>query len=127
MEQWAKEANRFGFQLILAYQSQRTWVDQLNEAIIDFNFESLKVVCTIATHDTFISDAMQRMLTRLQGDAVLVADEVHHLGATKSPENLPNLFDHRLGLSATPNRWFDLDGVSASMGILFNLSGWQYI
>ena len=113
VEQWAKEANRFGFQSILAYQTQRTWVDQLNEALIDFNFGSLKFVCTITTHDTFISDAMQRMLTRLQGDAVLVADEVHHLGASKSRENLPNLFNQRLGLSATPNRWFDPEGTAA--------------
>lgn len=113
VEQWAKEANRFGYRSILAYQSQRTWVDQLNEALIDFNFGSLKSVCTITTHDTFISDAMQRMLTRLQGDAVLVADEVHHLGATKSRQNLPNLFNHRLGLSATPNRWFDPEGTAA--------------
>ncbi len=113
VEQWAKEASRFGVQSILAYQSQRTWVDQLNEAMIDFNFGSLKFVCTITTHDTFISDAMQRMLTRLQGDAVLVADEVHHLGATKSRQNLPNLFNHRIGLSATPNRWFDPEGTAA--------------
>ena len=113
VEQWAKEASRFGFEPILAYQSQRNWVDQLNEALINFNFENLKFVCTISTHDTFISDAMQRILTRLQDDAVLVADEVHHLGATKSRENLPNLFDHRLGLSATPNRWFDPEGTAA--------------
>ena len=113
VEQWNKEASQFGFQSILAYQSQRTWVDRLNEALIDFNFGSLKVVCTITTHDTFISDAMQRILTRLQGDAVLVADEAHHLGATKSRQNLPNLFSYRLGLSATPNRWFDPEGTAA--------------
>ncbi len=113
VEQWAKEASQFGFQPILAYQSQKTWVNQLNEAIINFNFENLKIVCTITTHDTFISDAMQRLLTRLQGDAVLVADEVHHLGATKSRQNLPTTFNHRLGLSATPNRWFDPEGTTA--------------
>lgn len=113
VEQWAKEASQFGFQPILAYRSQKTWVNQLNEAIINFNFENLKIVCTITTHDTFISDAMQRLLTRLQGDAVLVADEVHHLGATKSRQNLPTTFNHRLGLSATPNRWFDPEGTTA--------------
>lgn len=113
VEQWAKEASQFGFQPILAYQSQKTWVNQLNEAIINFNFENLKFVFTITTHDTFISDAMQRLLTRIQGDAVLVADEVHHLGATKSRQNLPDGFNHRLGLSATPNRWFDREGTMA--------------
>ena len=113
VEQWNKEASQFGFQSIFAYQSQRTWVAQFNRALIDFNFGSLKVVCTITTHDTFISDVMQKLLTRLQGDAVLVADEAHHLGATKSRQNLPDLFNHRLGLSATPNRWFDPEGTEA--------------
>jgi superfamily II DNA or RNA helicase len=113
VEQWDKEASQFGFQSIVAYQSQRTWADRLNEALIDFNFGGLKVVCIITTHDTFISETMQRLLTRLQGDAVLVADEAHHLGATRSRQNLPNLFNHRLGLSATPNRWFDPEGTTA--------------
>ena len=113
VEQWDKEASQFGFRSILAYQSQRTWVDRLNEALIDFNMGSLRVLCTITTHDTFISDVMQRTLTRLQGDAVLVADEAHHLGATKSRQNLPDLFSHRLGLSATPDRWFDPEGTEA--------------
>ena len=43
----------------------------------------------------------------------MVADEAHHLGATKSRQNLPNLFSYRLGLSATPNRWFDPEGTAA--------------
>ena len=113
VEQWNKEASQFGIRPILAYQSQRTWVDRFREALIDFNFENLKVVCTITTHDTFISDVMQRMLGDLQGEAVLIADEAHHLGATKSRQNLPNAFNHRLGLSATPNRWFDPEGTAA--------------
>ena len=113
VEQWNKEASQFGFRSIFAYQSQRTWVDRLNEALIDFKLGSLEVVCTITTHDTFISDVMQQTLTRVQGDAVLLADEAHHLGATKSRQNLPDLFNHRLGLSATPDRWFDPEGTAA--------------
>ena len=61
---------------------------------------SLVTLCNGCLHD-------------LQGDAVLVADEVHHLGATKSRQNLPDGFNHRLGLSATPNRWFDREGTTA--------------
>jgi superfamily II DNA or RNA helicase len=41
---------------------------------------------------------------------VLVADEVHNLGAAKLAEQLPNNFKLRLGLSATPERWFDDEG-----------------
>ena len=110
VEQWAKEANRFGFQSILAYQSQQIWSHRISDAMIDYNFG--KAVCVITTHDTFTRETMQRTLTQLNGDVVLIADEAHHLGATESREKLPDCFNHRLGLSATPNRWFDLEGTT---------------
>jgi len=37
----------------------------------------------------------------------LIADEVHWLGAEKSRRGLIEEYDFRLGLSATPKRWFD--------------------
>ena len=113
VEQWKTEASQFGFRPILAYRSQQTWVNQLNQSLVDYNLGSLNCVCAITTHDTFISDVMQRTLSRLRDDAVLIADEAHHLGATESRKKLPGRFNHRLGLSATPNRWFDLEGTAA--------------
>jgi superfamily II DNA or RNA helicase len=41
---------------------------------------------------------------------LFVADEVHNLGASKLSSALPEGIKLRLGLSATPERWFDLDG-----------------
>ena len=111
VEQWAKEANQFGLQPILAYQNQRIWVDRISDAVIDYNFG--RAVCVITTHATFTSATMQRMLARLNGDALLIADETHHLGATERREKLPVCFNHRLGLSATPTRWFDAEGTAA--------------
>ncbi|MBI1925906.1 DEAD/DEAH box helicase family protein [Candidatus Poribacteria bacterium] len=113
VEQWNAEACRFGFKPILAYQSRRSWENRLNSHLIDYNWGIRKVVCAITTHDTFISEVMQRTLSRLKGDAILVADEAHHLGAVKSRQNLSDLFSHRLGLSATPSRWFDEEGTTA--------------
>ena len=113
VDQWKAEASQFGFRPILAYRSQQTWVNQLNQSLVDYNLGSLSCVCAITTHDTFISDVMQRTLSRLRDDAVLIADEAHHLGATESRKKLPEHFNHRLGLSATPNRWFDPEGTAA--------------
>ena len=83
----------------------------MNEAVIDYNYG--RAVCVITTHSTFGSDRMQRTIARLNGDAVIIADEAHHLGAEVSRKKLPNGFDCRLGLSATPNRWFDSVGTAA--------------
>ncbi len=46
----------------------------------------------------------------MKRSAVLVADEVHHFGAERTLQKLTDVFDYRLGLSATPDRWFDEKG-----------------
>lgn len=37
----------------------------------------------------------------------LIGDEVHGMGASKAQNGLLELYQYRLGLSATPQRWFD--------------------
>lgn len=37
----------------------------------------------------------------------LIGDEVHGMGANKAKNGLLDLYQYRLGLSATPQRWFD--------------------
>ena len=113
VDQWHEEAVRFGFEPILAYKNSATWVNRLNTALVRYNYGVRDIVCTITTQTTFISETMQKLLSKLKRGAVLVADEVHHLGAERSRERLSDVFNHRLGLSATPNRWFDASGTTA--------------
>lgn len=113
VDQWRKEAEQFGFEPIVAYESSVRWVPQFNTALVRYNWQVCDVVCAITTHSTFIADTMQKLLSKLKRAAVFVADEVHHLGATQSRQKLPEVFDYRLGLSATPNRWFDNEGTAA--------------
>ncbi len=40
----------------------------------------------------------------------MIADEVHSTGAQKISEGLIEDYNYRLGLSATPKRWFDEEG-----------------
>ena len=113
VDQWYKEAVRFGFEPILAYKNSATWVNRLNTALVRYNYGVRDVVCTITTQTTFIAETMQKLLSKLKRGAVLIADEVHHLGAERSRERLSDVFNYRLGLSATPNRWFDASGTTA--------------
>ena len=113
VDQWSAEAVRFGFEPILAYKNSATWVNRLNTALVRYNYGVRDVVCTITTQTTFISETMQKLLSKLKRGAVLVADEVHHLGAERSRKKLTDVFNYRLGLSATPNRWFDDTGTVA--------------
>ena len=113
VDQWYEEAVRFGFEPILAYKNSATWVNRLNTALVRYNYGVRDVVFTITTQTTFISETMQKLLSKLKRGAVLVADEVHHLGAERSRKKLTDIFNYRLGLSATPNRWFDESGTTA--------------
>lgn len=113
VDQWADEAKQFGFRPILAYQSRQTWENSLHRRLVDYNLGNRENVFVITSHSTFIGEPMQDSLTRLKGPSLLVADEVHHLGATEGRKNLPDMFIYRMGLSATPKRWFDEQGTIA--------------
>lgn len=113
VDQWADEARRFGFQPILAYQSRQVWESLLNSRTLDYNLGNRENVFVITTHSTFIADAMQESLSRVKRSSLLVVDEVHHLGASEGRKNLPDVFSYRMGLSATPKRWFDEEGTTA--------------
>ena len=110
VDQWYEVTVRFGFEPILAYQSVKTWINQVSDALGMHNWRVAKVACVITTHSTFVSETMQKLLSDVKSDVVLVADEVHHLGAKQARQKLTDVFDYRLGLSATPNRWFDSEG-----------------
>ena len=56
---------------------------------------------------------MQASLARISHSSLLIADEAHHLGAEHGQRGLPPHFEFRMGLSATPDRWFDEEGTQA--------------
>lgn len=113
VDQWQSIAELFGLQPILAYRSKSSWLNTLNQQILEFNRSDRDVVAVITTHTTFIDEDFQKTVARLTGSALLIADEVHHLGAERSRTQLPENVMYRLALSATPDRWFDDEGTQA--------------
>lgn len=113
VDQWQTEAVTFGYRPILAYQNKSSWLDELNHGVIEFNGGYRPFISVITTHTTFINPDFQSAIARLAGPGLLIADEVHHLGAERSRQNYPDQIPFRLALSATPDRWFDDDGTAA--------------
>lgn len=113
VDQWAEDAERFGFKPIKAYESRQMWESTVNSHILDYNLGNRPQVMVISTHATLAGDVMQASLSRLTGPALLIADEVHHLGAEIGRRSLPERVNFRMGLSATPDRWFDDEGTNA--------------
>ena len=113
VDQWAEDAERFGFKPLRAYESRHTWESIVNSRILDYNLGNRSHVMVISTHTTLAGDVMQASLARLSGPSLLIADEAHHLGAEVGRRSLPTQFQYRMGLSATPDRWFDDEGTKA--------------
>ena len=111
VEQWRSEMENFNMDPILAYKARSRWEDDFARAVTDFNWGANNHFSVITTHKTFSSDHFQLVTARLEGDDTLVIlDEVHHLGATHYREQLPGNIQNRLGLSATPERFYDDTG-----------------
>lgn len=67
-------------------------------------------ICLYTTHNTASSDKFTNAIQlNLQTgtDVLFVGDETHWLGAQKFQQALLSCYKYRIGLSATPSRWFD--------------------
>lgn len=114
VEQWAEDLETFGANPVLAYQSRAEWQERLQRQILAFNTDARKNVTVVTTHKTFASDTFQQELDRIdRNEQLLIADEVHHLGASDLRTSLPLSIPMRLGLSATPSRFYDDEGTNA--------------
>ncbi len=113
VDQWNEEAKAFGYRPILAYKSKASWLNDLNQQIMEYNAGYRSFISVVTTHTTFISLAFQEGIARLKNSSLLIADEAHHLGAERSRWSYPDNISFRLALSATPDRWFDDSGTIA--------------
>lgn len=121
VDQWVSELDNFGITPLRAYKSRTSWTDELASQFTEFATGARNVVAVVTTHTTFGSDHFQKLLARLDGtETLLIADEVHHIGAPHLRKHLPQNIRARLGLSATPNRWYDDDGTEAIMSYFSN-------
>lgn len=108
--QWEEECRRFGMSPILAFESRAKWYPRVSDALYSLTVDSTKFSAIITTNATFAGDSFQSQLRYFPRNSLLIADEVHNLGAARMRARLPASIALRLGLSATPERWFDEEG-----------------
>lgn len=124
IQQWKKEINKFGIEydeLIIADSSNFSWKDTLTNSLIDISLGYKHKIIILTTHRTFSMNDFKKILQSNKSNLniFLIADEVHGLGANKSSKGLLKEYNLRLGLSATPKRWFDTMGTN----IIYNYFG----
>jgi DNA phosphorothioation system restriction enzyme len=111
--QWNRECEKFNLQPILAFEDLRTWQSQLSVQLYNVHNGSQAFLTIITTNSTLIGDGFQSQLKYFPEKTLIVGDEVHNLGSPRLEESLPRSIGLRLGLSATPERYFDEDGTQS--------------
>lgn len=123
--QWIDEIDGFNLQAIPCYEGRKRWEERLREAYQSLSAGLSSVVAIVTTNRTYQSDAFQAQIAhRLNTQHhLLIADEVHNLGAKKIQNVLHEDIKLRVGLSATPERHHDPEGTSTLFdyfgGIIF--------
>jgi superfamily II DNA or RNA helicase len=125
VQQWKKEAERFGWQPAVCHgQMTKRERDRLREVLTAARLSvgrRAEMVITTADSLTPTSTSsesepehfLQRQLGRHTGFLLVIADEVHSLGTRARLAALPANATFRLGLSATPKRHGDEDGTAS--------------
>lgn len=110
VDQWQNELMRFGYYAVCCYRNKESWYNRVIEKIRDVNLGVTDNAFIISTSTTASMDAFQEVIKRIRKNVLLIADEAHNLGAEKRQIILNKTFKGRIGLSATPQRWFDESG-----------------
>lgn len=120
LDQWAGNCTKFGLTPILCSGNHAHWDISVRSAVRDFKLGVMSSLCILAVHHTAATPRFAAAISRLSDDTMLIGDEVHGLGAPYLRPALADPIRMRLGLSATPRRWFDEEGTAAILSYFGN-------
>jgi superfamily II DNA or RNA helicase len=120
LHQWIDECIKFNFLNVFSSKN-KDWKSRLSKIDFDFkNFEIIQNFIFITTYSTFMRTSFQSFFKKIEKNKItLIADECHNVGTQSLVSVLPHEINYRIGLSATPERKYDLEG-SNSMYDFFN-------
>jgi superfamily II DNA or RNA helicase len=121
IDQWFEEIIKFHFRvdILIASAVNTKWRTQISEYLIDIKHNVNNKLIILVTHDTFSTPDFIKIISTCTTDIFLVVDEMHGIGSEERKRGLLPFYTYRLGLSATPMRWYDKDGSED----LFNFFG----
>lgn len=122
-EQWKVEAQNFNFRPVMCYSNYTDWPNNFATTLANLDQELIKYQVVITVNGTFSGNKFQSYLSHINTNFLLIADEMHNLGAEKLQTGLPENAQFRLGLSATPKRYMDEEGTQT----IFNYFGDEVI
>ena len=112
--QWARSTNTYDnrWNIFIANSSISNWKNNLNNLLTTLTDNQKFLPIILTTHDTLMSEDFNKIIENKINTHtyMLIADEMHGLGSEQRRKSLTETFKYRLGLSATPSRWYDEEG-----------------
>ena len=109
--QWAEECERFGlFPYISGEHQRRRRLREIDQRLQGIELGVGGTEAIIVTNNFLNDPEFRALLDRCEGPLMLIADEVHNLGAGSFLHSPPLHVAYRLGVSATPERQYDPEG-----------------
>ncbi len=97
---------------IIADSSNPKWRKEVKLLLLNHMDYDSMIIYT--THDTAYSSGFRELIQKYKQDLkiLFICDEVHGIGSEKQREALLDVYDYRIGLSATPERLYDEEGTA---------------
>lgn len=95
--------------------TNRNWKNELQSILLKNSIGFADHCIIYTSHNTASSDNFIAIINSNLGKntkVLFIGDEVHWLGAKNFRQALLERYDYRIGLSATPSRWFDDQGTA---------------
>lgn len=110
--QWAEEIELFDLQTpTYVYGTDNpNWKSDLSKIVSNLNLGIEDSALLLTTHTTLSNEYFIEQIKKHQGRSLLIGDEAHHLGSEHQQGGLLDTYDYRIGLSATPERYYDEEG-----------------
>lgn len=113
VDQWITNLHEMGYSTVTRCSGlKKSWSSKLSADIRDFNIGILKKHAVVVTYRTAASDLFNSHMQNVRCDGMLIADECHNFAVSSMRENKLSHFSSKIGLSATPDRWWDDQGTA---------------
>jgi len=109
LEQWKNEFKKFDISAKVLRESN-DWNKTLEEIVSYINLDIIENEVILVTYNIYCTPKFIKHIENVEIDTMLICDEVHKSGSKEFKKGLLDLYNSRIGLSATPKRHFDEEG-----------------
>lgn len=118
VSQWQEELSKWGYESKNTLSAKDKWATALKRLINDLNYgvkTKQKSNIIVTTYVTFSKEEFTNLIKNCKTNTLIIADEVHSSGSEETSKGLLEHYEYRIGLSATPSRYFDDEGTKRIM------------